>query len=370
MEAQRLSCFRQGELPRAAAGGSIGLLIGSLILATRSVINHRLFAAGLQPCAETLLDGFVTARYAKDDLRPPRLDPSGGSAAAIQERTERAARQLARGQEQLVLLLLTAIVTYLTRGQMKAGVMNSMESIATRSARLQAEISNKEFASWLAKNERNILAEPELRTDDMPKFKKSDPELGAMMEHYGKQDKNFVPLEKQLSDTTTFEPVGVSKKEIDAYLATEEGREYLNQAALADPKKSLDLIYDRVSGQLASGSALPTAKIINAPLVKIVAEGGAEPKFSPYFTTYDEFKKAASSDKTLADAFGLPLISEGSRYTIYEITPLAPAKIYISEIAPTIELGGIVERTGGAIQYVVPNRGLWTPAKPIGFIGN
>jgi len=42
----------------------------------------------------------------------------------------------------------------------------------------------------------------------------------------------------------------------------------------------------------------------------------------------------------------------------------------MESIAPTIELGGIVERTGEAIHYVVPNRGLWTPAKPIGFIGN
>jgi len=79
-------------------------------------------------------------------LKNPGLDPAGGSAAMIQERKERAARQLAQGQEQLVLLLLTAIVTYLTRGQMKAGVVNSVESIATRSAKLRSEISNKPFA--------------------------------------------------------------------------------------------------------------------------------------------------------------------------------------------------------------------------------
>jgi len=60
-------------------------------------------------------------------------------------------------QEQLVLLLLTAIVTYLIRGQMKAGVMSSMNSIATRSARLQADISNKKLATWLAKNEEKLL---------------------------------------------------------------------------------------------------------------------------------------------------------------------------------------------------------------------
>lgn len=50
-----------------------------------------------------------------------------------------------------MLLLLRAIVTYLARGQMKAGVMNSMESIATRSAKLQVEISNRQFADWSLK---------------------------------------------------------------------------------------------------------------------------------------------------------------------------------------------------------------------------
>jgi len=47
---------------------------------------------------------------------------------------------------------------------MKAGLMNSLESVATRSTRLQAQISNKEFAAWLARNEQKILAQPELHT--------------------------------------------------------------------------------------------------------------------------------------------------------------------------------------------------------------
>ncbi|WP_339326438.1 DUF6861 domain-containing protein, partial [Pseudomonas viridiflava] len=90
-------------------------------------------------------------------------DPTGGSEWKVQERIDRAARQLAKGQEQLVLLLLTAIVTYLTRGQVKAGIVGSMDSIAARSAKLQAEISNKQFANWLARNEQKLLAQSELR---------------------------------------------------------------------------------------------------------------------------------------------------------------------------------------------------------------
>jgi hypothetical protein len=135
------------------------------------------FYEGLPACLSTLQEGLATAWNAENGVKPVGLDPTGGSAAVIQERTERAARQLARGQEQLVLLLLTAIVTYLTRGQMKAGVMNSMESIATRSATLQASISNKEFATWLGKNQSRILAEPELQVKEPSPLTRAEPQL-------------------------------------------------------------------------------------------------------------------------------------------------------------------------------------------------
>ncbi|MGF6201414.1 DUF6861 domain-containing protein [Pseudomonas laurylsulfatiphila] len=159
--------FGVGAGPGAMVGGGIGLQVGNLILMALGLSAiAEYFYQGLPACLSTLQEGIATAWHAEEGLKPSGLDPSGGSAALVQERIERAARQLARGQEQLVLLLLTAIVTYLTRGQMKAGVMNSMESIATRSAKLQAEISNKQLAGWLAKNEQKLLARDELRVKE------------------------------------------------------------------------------------------------------------------------------------------------------------------------------------------------------------
>lgn len=363
--------FGAGALPGAVVGGGIGLQVGNLILMGLGLAAiGEYFYQGLPACLSTLQQGLATAWNAEDGVKPAGLDPSGGSSAAIQDRTERAARQLARGQEQLILLLLTAIVTYLTRGQMKAGVMNSVESIATRSAKLQAEMSNKRFAEWLVRNERSILTEPDLQVKETRPFRHTNSTLEDMMMDYQKRDPDFVPLEQKIVDIKTFKTNGVQKGEIEKYLTTDEGINYLKQAAAADPTKPLEVIYERVRGQLASGKELPTAKIVNHPLVKIVAEGGGEPKYSPYFTTREEFMKAASSQKSLADVFGLPLASEGSKYTVYEIIPLAPAKVYMSEVAATTELGGVIERSGGAIQYIVPDRGLWGPAKPIGFIGN
>jgi hypothetical protein len=64
--------FGAGALPGAVAGGSIGLQVGNLILATLglwSITGY--FAAGLQPCAETLWDGLTTAWHAEEGLKPP-----------------------------------------------------------------------------------------------------------------------------------------------------------------------------------------------------------------------------------------------------------------------------------------------------------
>ncbi|WP_442109133.1 DUF6861 domain-containing protein [Pseudomonas sp. NUPR-001] len=176
--------FGVGAAPGAVAGAGIGLQVGNLILmglGLSAIAEY--FYQGLPACLSTLQQGMATAWFAEDGLKPAGLDPSGGSAAQAEERVERAARQLARGQEQLVLLLLTAIVTYLTRGQMKAGVMSSMESIATRSARLQAEISNKQLAAWLAKNEQKLLTQAELLVKEPTPLNRTYPESAPSSQH-------------------------------------------------------------------------------------------------------------------------------------------------------------------------------------------
>ncbi|WP_448144532.1 DUF6861 domain-containing protein [Pseudomonas silesiensis] len=176
--------FGIGAAPGAAAGAGIGLQVGNLILmglGLSAIAEY--FYQGLPACLSSLQEGIATAWHAEEGVKPSGLDPTGGSAALVQERIERSARQLARGQEQLVLLLLTAIVTYLTRGQMKAGVVGSMESIATRSAKLQAQISNKQLAGWLARNEQKLLAQAELHVKEpAPLAKVELPEVKKITE--------------------------------------------------------------------------------------------------------------------------------------------------------------------------------------------
>lgn len=361
--------FGVGAVPVAAVGAGIGLQVGNLILLTLGLASiAEYFYQGLPACLATLQEGFATAWHADEGLKPEGLDPTGGSAYVMQERIDRAAQQLAKGQEQLVLLLFTAIVTYWTRGQVKAGLMGSMDSIAARSTKLQAEISNKQFANWLARNQQELLTLPELQVNGPAPLK--NVELDNMREHYARQDPDFVPYEAQRKEAKTFEAQGLSQKEIVDYLATENGQLYLDKLQAAAPDKSFDEIINRAIGQIKSGSTIPKLVVTDSPLVKIVPVGKEVSDYSPFFTTMDELRRASQSKGTLADFFGLPLTSEASKYSVFEITPIKPTEVFVSKIAPTTEFGGSVARSGDVFQSIVTNRGEWSAPKLIGTLDN
>jgi len=328
--------FGVGAAPGAVAGAGIGLQVGNLILmglGLSAIAEY--FYQGLPACLSTLQQGMATAWFAEDGLKPAGLDPTGGSSAQAQERVERAARQLARGQEQLVLLLLTAIVTYLTRGQLKAGIVSSAESIATRSARLQADISNKQLAAWLAKNEQKLLSQPELRALEPAPVKLT--ELEKMQKFYAKQDTDFVPHNEILKKAQTFKPIGLSRDEVFDYLASKDGQLYLDKLRAAAPDASAETLFERAVSQIASGSNVPEVTVMKSPLVKIVPHGeNGISDYSPFFTTMDELKAAALRKTSLAEELGLPLVSEAPRYSIFEITPLKPTEVFVSQVAPTV----------------------------------
>ncbi|KPY93257.1 Uncharacterized protein ALO36_05055, partial [Pseudomonas syringae pv. tomato] len=140
-------------------GGGIGFQLGNVILMAlglSAIADY--FYEGLPACLATLHDGLALAWNAEYGT-PVGLDPTGGSAARRDSRIDEASRLLANGQEQLITLLLTAIVTYVMRGQIKNSLQSSADDIMARSAQLQAEISNKQLADWLAKNIEKLLKE-------------------------------------------------------------------------------------------------------------------------------------------------------------------------------------------------------------------
>lgn len=74
--------------------------------------------------------------------------------------------------------------------------------------------------------------------------------------------------------------------------------------------------------------------------------------------------------ETFSRSLGLPVLSEDARYSIFEITPLQSTDVFVSKVAPTVELGDNITRTEDAAEYLVPNRNEWSSAKLIGEIDN
>gem|GEM_PF-4516797 len=63
--------------------------------------------------------------------------------------------------------------------------------------------------------------------------------------------------------------------------------------------------------------------------------------------------------KNLSDHFALPIASEAPRYDVYRITPKLPTEVFVTIVAPTSELNGLITKNGGAAQALVPNRQLF-----------
>lgn len=175
----------------------------------------------------------------------------------------------------------------------------------------------------------------------------------------------------EIKSASTFKTIGVDKASAEKYLSTPAGEHLLSELSAADQGASKTTIWTRALDYfLTTGKELPTSQIVNTSLVKIAPRGAAESGFSPFFTSKAELESAAKSGRNLADYFGLPIKSEAVTYDILEITPKSPTTVYLNTVAPTTELEGAVNRSGGALQYLVPNRSNWSTAIKIGEISN
>lgn len=167
----------------------------------------------------------------------------------------------------------------------------------------------------------------------------------------------------EIKNVTTFKTLGLSNSEIEDYLNTEDGLIYVAQLKLADPASSPSVILRRAFEQLRSGKNVPKKLFMRSALLKIVPQGRPVSNFTPFFTVQEELTNAKNSGITLGEYFGLPIQSISPVYDIYKMEPESFSPVYVSEIARTEELRGLLKNSGGGIQYVVPNRTKWP--KPI-----
>jgi len=164
----------------------------------------------------------------------------------------------------------------------------------------------------------------------------------------------------EIATGESFMTHGVSKRSALDYLETPEGKIYLNHVRNASPNAKLETVFDRAVEQITSGLELPHMEVASDPLVKLTRLNGEISPYSAYLTKESEINEALASGRSLHDYFGLPAKSEAARYRLDEIRPLAPTEVFISHVAPTTELGGLITRSGGGEQYLVPNRKLFT----------
>jgi len=176
--------------------------------------------------------------------------------------------------------------------------------------------------------------------------------------------------EQSIREATTFKPQGVSEAQALDFLDTPEGMRYLEHLHTADPTASTEKLVERAVQQVQSGRQLPSLQVIEEPLIKIVPHGQPLNSYSPFFARESELVRAANGGYSLADRFALPIASEAQTYDIYAIRPNGQAEVFVSEVAPTEELGGAVRRGGQAVQSLVPNRGQFHPGELIGTVEN
>ncbi|MGH8352192.1 MAG: hemagglutinin repeat-containing protein [Pseudomonas sp.] len=167
------------------------------------------------------------------------------------------------------------------------------------------------------------------------------------------------PSERALIESVeTFKIHGVSNADALRFIQeTPEGQKLFDIALKsAGPDADINVVLRRAAGFVETGVDLPIMREINTPLVKIVPTGGNLSGFSPFFTTQKQLDLARQSGRSLADVFGLPAISDGARFGVFEITPKSTATVFESVVAPTSELGGKFATGGRGVQFIVPDR--------------
>lgn len=407
-----------GAIPGAAVGGELGLDVGMAILTWMGLAFLAVaIVKGFGQLIEALHAGITTAWTARNKR---------GMEERLQ--VERAARELARAVGILMRLILIGIVAYLLKKaavkstSSAVGTVKNLQSVGATEVssatvadlvgKLRASRLGKSgFADWVEKNWQKLVKDPKLQENTLDKGSAApvkddpapappkqsntpaatqqstaavapDPEPQAPQQPA--QPLTAATADSQSIDAlkaanadavakcNTFTPQGVSQADADAYLASPDGQQYLQNMKDASPGLSDDAAYRYSQQQIMSGSDLPTMTTgYDQPLYKVVPSGQSVGAKSPFFATQDNLNSAISSGQPVGDSFGLPLSSQASSYDVYQINPPAGGgTIFTSTVAPTSELGGQFTTSGGAAQDLVPNRSGWSAPTKIGTIPN
>ncbi|MGF6392285.1 hypothetical protein QFZ86_001182 [Pseudomonas plecoglossicida] len=144
-----------GVIPFAGAGAAMGLQVSGWILGVLGLASiAEFFVEGLPRIGEYYLDGICIAW---EGTRSDGLDPFSQDHP---DTVSRAAHYIALGHVEVVVLLLGAIVSYLTRGRGDARVLAQEMAASSKGARL---------GQWMLKHEEGLKKRPDLQVPERRK---------------------------------------------------------------------------------------------------------------------------------------------------------------------------------------------------------
>ncbi|QHG64261.1 DUF6861 domain-containing protein [Pseudomonas putida] len=150
-----------GAIPLAGAGAAMGLKVSGWILGVLGLASiAEFFLEGLPRIGEYYLDGI---RIAWDGTRDEGINPFGSDDPFA---ISRAAHHIALGHVEVVVLLLGAIVSHLTRGRGDARVLAQEMAASSKGARL---------GQWMLKHEEGLKKRPDLQVPERRKGGLGDP---------------------------------------------------------------------------------------------------------------------------------------------------------------------------------------------------
>nr|WP_314617649.1 polymorphic toxin type 15 domain-containing protein [uncultured Pseudomonas sp.] len=149
-----------GAIPLAGAGAAMGLKVSGWILGALGLASiAEFFIEGLPRIGEYYIDGISIAW---EGTRDESLNPFGRDDPHA---VSRAAHHIALGHVEVVVLLLGAIVSYLTRGRGDARVLAHEMAASRKGARL---------AQWMLKHEEGLKKRPDLQVPERRKGAMND----------------------------------------------------------------------------------------------------------------------------------------------------------------------------------------------------
>lgn len=142
--------FGAGAVPMGMAGAAIGLELSTWILGILGLASiAEFFVDGLPRLVDHYVRGITVAW--EGTRGEPGLNPFGGDDPQV---VDRAAYHIAQGHEEVVILLLGAIVAYLTRGRGNASVLAN---------EMQASKKGAKLGQWMLQHEDALTRHPDLQ---------------------------------------------------------------------------------------------------------------------------------------------------------------------------------------------------------------